>query len=108
MRCLTIQIQPEFVADFDKADFLARVRLIGRSPEVDKFTEQGLSYLSFNFFTEMPVLLWRDLYQNLYMAGDYGTRLAAISIAVCDGEKETDDYLILHHPDPTEKRDLLV
>lgn len=107
MRCLTIQIQPEFVATFDQADFLARVRAIGRSPEIDQFTEEGQKYLSFNFFTEMPALLWRDLQKQLYLAPGYGEQLAIMSIAVCEGAQESDDYLMLHHFDPTEKLDRL-
>src|SRR5688572_28090899 len=102
MRCLSIQIQPEFLATFDQAEFLSRVRALGRSPEVDKFTEQGKNYLSFNFFTEMPALLWRDLQQHLYLHPDYGSTISACSIAVCEGEQETDDVLLLHHPDPME------
>lgn len=107
MRCLTIQIQPEFVTSFDQADFLMRVRAIGRSPEIDKFTEQGQKYLSFNFFTEMPALLWRDLQKQLYLAPGYGEQLAAVSIAVCEDADESDTYLVLHHFDPTEKLDRL-
>lgn len=107
MRCLSIQIPPEFVADFDQREFLARVRGAGRSPEIDAFTEQGKNYLSFNFFTERPVALWRDLQQHLYLDPHYGAIIAPVSIAVCDGEDEHDDYLVLHHFDPAEVRDQL-
>lgn len=102
MRCLSIQIQPPFVASFDRAEFLQRVGALSRSPEIDKFTEQGKTYLSFNFFTEMPALLWRDLQQHLYLDATYGPSLSACSIVVCEGKEESDDYLVLHHFDPLE------
>lgn len=108
MRCLSIQIPPEFVAEFDQTEFLARVRVLGRSPEIDRFKEQGKNHLSFNFFTEMPALLWRDLQTHLYRDAHYGPVISATSIAVCEGVEEADDYLVLHHPDPAEKRDQLI
>lgn len=108
MRCLSIQIPPEFVAGFDQAEFLSRVRALGRSPEIDRFTEHGRNYLSFNFFTEMPALLWRDLHLHLYLDPEYGELISATSIAVCEGAQEEDDYLVLHHFDPAEKRDTLL
>lgn len=108
MRCLSIQIQPAFVTTFDQAQFLRRVRALSRSPEIDKFTEQGQTHLHFNFFTEMPVLLWRDLQQFLYLDADYGPQLKACSIAVCEGEQESDEFLLLHHFEPSEKCDSLV
>lgn len=108
MRCLSIQIPPEFMADFDQTEFLSRVRALGRSPEIDRFKEQGKSHLSFNFFTEMPALLWRDLHTHLYLDAHYGAVISATSIAVCEGVEETDEYLVLHHPDPSEKRDPLI
>lgn len=107
MRCLSIQIPPEFVAEFDQTEFLARVRVLGRSPEIDRFREQGKDHLSFNFFTEMPALLWRDLQTSLYRDAIYGPAISAVSIAVCEGAEENDDYLVLHHFDPAEKRDAL-
>jgi len=102
MRCLTIQIPPQFVATFDRTEFLLRVRELGRSPEIDAFSEEGNHYLSFNFFTEMPARLWDDLQQNLYRHPEYGAIISQSSIAVCDGEQEADDYLLLHHFDPAE------
>ena len=51
MRCLSIQIKPDAVPDFNKAEFLQRVRAMGRSPEIDDFEEKGVRHLHFNFFT---------------------------------------------------------
>lgn len=107
MRCLTIQIPSEFIADFDRTEFLFHVRALGRSPEIDAVNEGGKCYLSFHFFTEMPVKLWNDLRQFIYDDPDYGPIISACSIAVCDTETEADEYLLLHHFDPTEPRDSL-
>lgn len=104
MRCLTVQIPAEFIGDFDRTEFLFRVRKLGRSPEIDAFNEGGKHYLSFHFFTEMPVRLWSDLRQFIYGDPDYGPIISACSIAVCDGATEADEDLLLHHFDPAEPR----
>lgn len=107
MKCLSIQILPEFIADFDRADFLHRVRRLGRAPEVDHFSDGGKAHLSFHFFTEMPAALWRDLHHHLYLDDSYGPKLNPISVVTCENPDDESDFLVLHHPDPTEKIDSL-
>lgn len=105
MHCISIQIQPKFAREFEREPFLTRVRPI-RSPEVDAIEEKGNLLLSFNFFTEFPVLLWHDLNQVLYKDSDYAAVLGPVSVAICEDE-ESGDCLLLHHFDPTEKLDSL-
>ncbi|RYY76073.1 MAG: hypothetical protein EOO52_00670 [Gammaproteobacteria bacterium] len=107
MQSISIQIQPEFLAEFDRAAFLTQVRSVGRSPEIDEFTEKGKTYLSFNFFTEFPKKLWQDLQQALYQHAEYSKIISPISTAVCEDESHPEGYLILHHFDKTEKVDQL-
>lgn len=95
MQCISIQISPKHAQTFDRADFLARVRPI-RSPEVDAIEEKGKLFLSFNFFTEFPAQLWKDLQQVLYLDLTYGPIIGPVSIAICEGETEN-DCLLLHH-----------
>lgn len=103
MQSISIQIQPEFLSDFDRATFLKQVRAVGRSPEIDEFTEKGETYLTFNFFTEFPKKLWQDLQQALYQNADYSKIISPISIAVCEDESHPQGYFFLHHFDVNEK-----
>ena len=109
MQCISIQIAPEFLADFDRNDFLLRVRAIGRSPEIDAFNEKGKSYLNFNFFTEKPTLLWQELQAALYNHCEYSQIISPISIVVFENEdeKSANGFLVLHHFDPSEKTNSL-
>jgi hypothetical protein len=103
MYCISIQIQPRYARDFNRQDFLARVRDI-RSPEVDAIEEKGKLYLSFNFFTEFPKQLWEQLHRSLYQATNYAAILAPVSVAICEDEN-SDTCLLLHHFDPAETLD---
>lgn len=103
MQCISIQIQPEFLASFDRATFLKQVRAKDRSPEIDEFAEKGKTYLNYNFFTEFPKKLWQDLQAALYQHPDYAAVIAPISIAVCEDESHPQGYVVLHHFDPSEK-----
>lgn len=103
MQSISIQIQPEFLAEFDRDAFLARVRSAGRSPEIDEFTEKGRTYLCFNFFTEFPKKLWEDLQQALYKSPEYSAIISPISIAVLEDESHPDGFVLLHHFDVNEK-----
>lgn len=104
MRCLSIQIKPDAVAEFDKNDFLKRVRGLGRSPEIDDFEERNIRHLHFNFFTELPEQLWQEIKEKLYGDNTYGPYLGSVSLVACEGETRTEDVL-LHHFDPTEQLD---
>lgn len=107
MQCISIQIQPEKLAAFDRNRFLNQVRAVGRSPEIDAFSEKGKDYLQFNFFTEAPKKLWQDLQIALYEHAEYSTIISPISIAVCEDETNPQEYLVLHHFDANEKTDRL-
>lgn len=103
MHCISIQIQPKYARDFNRQDFLGRVRHI-RSPEVDAIEEKDKLYLSFNFFTEFPAQLWQQLNKALYQDAIYAASLAPVSIAICEDE-ESESCLLLHHFDPSESLD---
>ncbi len=103
MQSISIQIQPEFLSEFDRAAFLTQVRSVGRSPEIDEFIEKGNTYLTFNFFTEFPKKLWQDLQQALYQNAEYAKIISPISIAFCEDESHPEGFILLHHFDKTEK-----
>ncbi len=103
MYCISFQIQPKFAREFDRAEFLRRVRPV-RSPEVDAIEEKGKLFLSFNFFTEFPAQLWQELRQPLFSDADYAPKLAPFCVVICEDENE-DECLLLHHFDSSEKLD---
>lgn len=103
MYCISFQIQPRFAREFDRAEFLDRVRPV-RSPEVDAIEEKGKLFLSFNFFTEFPAPLWQELKATLLTDTDYAPQLAPFCVVICEGESE-EDCLLLHHFDSSEKLD---
>jgi hypothetical protein len=109
MQCISIQIQPEFLGEFDRKKFLAQVRSVGRSPEIDEFNEKGKNFLNYNFFTEKPRKLWQDLQSALYKNPDYSAVISPVSIAVFEDEDEDNPmgFIVLHHFDSTEKIDTL-
>lgn len=107
MHFISIQIQPEFLARFDRQDFLQRVRAAGRSPEINEFEEKGKRYVQFTFFTERPKQLWQDLQAALYSNSDYSSVISPISIAICESEADANQFLVLHHFDSSEKIDTL-
>lgn len=107
MQSISIQIQPEFLATFDRQAFLSQVRAVGRAPEIDEFSEKGKTYLTYTFFTEFPKKLWQDLQSALYLHADYSKVIAPISIAAYEDESLPQGYLILHHFDSAEKVDRL-
>ena len=105
MQCISIQIQPKHSREFNREEFLQRVRAI-RSPEVDAIEEKGKLYLSFNFFTEFPAPLWQALSESLYKDPAYAAIIAPVSVVICEGETD-DDCLLLHHFDSNEPLDTL-
>ncbi len=107
MHCISIQIQPEHISNFDQKSFLAHVKMIGRSPEIDDFQEKGKHYLQFNFFTERPYSLWQELTTTLYQNKDYGGIIGPVSIVICENEDSDEECLLLHHFDKNEKIDAL-
>lgn len=98
MQCISIQIHSSAIPDFDRGDFLARISFTGRSPEIDAFEEKGVSYLNFNFFTEKPAALWRELNKSIYL-GEYGDYMKKVSIVACETDQHPEG-LLLHHYDP--------
>jgi hypothetical protein len=105
MRCISIQIQPKHSREFNREEFLQRVRAI-RSPEVDAIEEKGKLYLSFNFFTEFPAPLWQALNECLYKDATYRATIAPVSVVICEGEPD-DKCLLLYHFDSSEQLDSL-
>ena len=103
MQSISIQIQPEFLSTFNRVNFLAQLRSVGRSPEIDEFNEKGKTYLIYTFFTELPQKLWQDLQTALYRHPEYSAIISPVSIAVYEDESLPAGFVVLHHFDANEK-----
>lgn len=105
MFCISLHILPEHSRQFDREEFLQKVRAI-RSPEIDASEEKNQFHLAFHFFTEFPSQLWVQLTETLFNDADYSKKLSAICVVTCEGEDEK-DYWLLHHPDKNQPLDKL-
>lgn len=57
-------------------------------------------YVNLMFDTERPKELWSLLQQRLYQSSAVGAPMRRGSMAMCQGKRGWDDYLLLHHYDP--------
>lgn len=69
-------------------------------------TDRG-RYANLMFDTTDPEALWKLLQQSLYRSSEFGGALAKSSMVMCEGSHGWDDYLLLHHYDPTVRCDRL-
>lgn len=107
MRCISIQILPTAVADFDQHRFLSVIKKTGRTPEIDRFTEKKQDMLLYHFFTERPQPLWQELSNLLFKPATACYYLGDIAIVICDAPDEKGDDLLLYHVDSSEQLDPL-
>ena len=68
---------------------------------------EEVAYINLMFATQTVVALWELLQGQLYGDETLGPHLLRSSMAVCQGSHSWDDYLQLHHFDPTVKLDKL-
>ncbi|GAA5316687.1 MAG: hypothetical protein AseanaTS_18910 [Candidatus Pelagadaptatus aseana] len=106
LKCLSIQMQPDLDDSHSEQEVIDRVKTLGRFPEVD-LIEEDQRFVNLNFFTEELPVLWRELQQGLLQDDELGAWVKKVSIIVCEGDKSWDDYLLLSHPDASEKLDSL-
>ena len=101
-----IQVHPHRSPLLDIADLRSQcgrlateTALVRRWSWQDGFDDHP--YVNLTFETNHPNPLWQLLHQQLYHASAFGQLLQSASIATCEGRHGWDDYLLLHHFDPT-------
>ncbi len=112
MKHLCIQVQPPRVPQLQIAEIrTACEALPEKSPIVlsHDFARADPAGEWFNFIFETDQLeeLWQLIQSKLYEVPGLGADLAKASITTCEGEDGWNDYLLLHHFDPAERRDTL-
>lgn len=109
MSILCIQIQPSRAPGID----LALIRdAAAQLDATDLFTRYGEEedsdhgdYINLYFDAPSPAEAWRVIRPTFYEEARIGRFLRKSSIVTCQGQKGWDDYLLLHHFDPTVSRD---
>lgn len=106
MKYLSIQIQTNRDESFSVEDAIDLSRALGRFPEVDKADDKG-KFIHLNYFSEDLTALWSELRAGLLDDGTLGEWLRKVSVVVCEGPTNPDEYLLLWHWDSEEKLDVL-
>jgi len=107
-----IQIHPHRSSELDLDGVRSRCEgLASNSQLILRFAfvdgTDGHYYANLIFETNDPGELWILLQQRLYQSSEFGGALAKSSMAMCEGERGWDDYLLLHHYDPAVQLDRL-
>lgn len=102
MKCIAIQLDMSRNTAFDESDFIRLVKSIGRFPEVDR-DEDHPTMVQCNFFTEDPIVLWKDLRERVLGDESLGDWVRSVAVVACEGEEGWDDLCLLYHHDPDEK-----
>jgi hypothetical protein len=107
-----IQIHPHRSSELDLDGVRARCeglannsQLIRRFAFVDGTDRHD--YANLIFETSDVGELWTLLQQRLYCSSEFGGALAESSMAMCEGQRGWEDYLLLHHYDPAVQLDRL-
>ena len=111
LKALSIQVQPHRAPGLDIESVRTLMTRIAGTPLVERsHFENGhdaVDYFNFTFGTRDLNALWDTLQKQLYGDPTFGELVARSSIATCEGAQGWDDYLLLHHFDPKQRRDHL-
>lgn len=106
MTALTVQVQPALSPGLDMAEAVARLTRAGEHTGARVRVEEGfdrVAYVNLDFVAGAVAALWAAVQAELRAVPG----LAEAAIACCQGEYGWDDYLLLHHYDPSEPLDQL-
>lgn len=100
MKVLHCQLQPARSPGMDVAAAVARLRSLVTITWVSEGEDSG-RYVNIGFEAADPAGLWAVIRSQLQADPE----LAGAAIVVCQGDHGWDDYLVLHHFNPTVSRD---
>ena len=105
-RTLQIQVQPGLAKSLD----MIRVRRELQAIATDNPLVTGHSfcngkddgdYYNFDFDTRRIEALWEQIRRTIYDASTFGQSVQLSSMAICTGHHGWEDYLLIHHWDPS-------
>lgn len=110
MRLLSVQVQPNLAPELNMQALSAAFEVIALNGNLvaehnfESSSDEG-PYFNFTFSTNKLVELWDIIQESIYGNAQLGPQLLRSSMAICTGKFGWDDYLLLFHFDPAEKKD---
>ena len=105
MRTLHVQLQPDVAPDVDVPSLRDLLVGLAGNPLVQDFEcvegDDDGRYISFNYQSPDHAALWRELCSLLHGVAEPARQLRASTIIACEGSDGWDNYLLLHHFNPT-------
>jgi hypothetical protein len=109
MKTISVQFQPALAKDLNVLQLKELFAAISELPTAMKYRViegiDGVEYINFEYATENPAELWSEISTKVYGESAFSSQLGQASIVVCEGKQGWDDYLLLHHFNPSEKLD---
>ena len=100
---MTIQIQPERCQKLDTDQAVSGFQsLDGIYDVVIQHGNDDGEYINVLFKTDTPSIVWKEIQRKLITPNPL---IADSTIITCEGDDGWNDYLLLHHFDPTEMTD---
>ena len=100
MKGICIQLQPKKSSELKKENVLRILQSFGFSPEITEGNDDG-PYINLTFDTTSITQTWSQLKHELLNCPGIETS----AIITCEGSLGWDNYLLLHHFDPSQKLD---
>ena len=110
MPALNVQVHPERVPGLDLDAVLEIFSNAAQMADAELTLSEDPDngpYIDYDFLTGDLVRLWEVLQSQVFSDDVLGQQLAHAAIATCQGSKGWDNYLLLHHYDPSLKLDTL-
>jgi hypothetical protein len=107
---LHIQVQPDLAESLDAIRLRREFQAVatGNALVAQYRFSNGKDdgeYFNFDFDTPRPAALWEQIRGTIYDASAFGQSVRLSSMATCTGQHGWDDYLLIHHWDPSEDLD---
>src|SRR5688572_18089981 len=109
MQTLHVQLHPDLIPGMDIATLRGVLAGLASNSLVENFeslegNDQG-RYINFNYQSPDHAALWHALSGILHGTNELASLLRASTILACEGSHGWDDYLLLHHFNPSEPLD---
>ena len=105
MKSLSIQVQPDRAPDLDIEKVRKLFEEIKNNALVEHYHfdegEDKGRYMNFTYNSNDAQSLWKTIKNKVYENQYVGGTLVKCSMAMCSSEEGWDDYILLHHFDPT-------
>ena len=109
---LCVQVQPERAPSLDLSRLKAECEALAQATQgilgicIDEGVDQE-KYWNLTIHSNSPLAAWPVIRTTLFESTLFGEKLQSAAIVICTGKDGWNDYLLLHHFDPSEPLDHL-